>query len=63
MLRLQRRIREKKINKNSVKVLYVDVGMSGTSVMELPLDDEGDFLKHWPEGFFEERMKETMGID
>ncbi|HCN8864434.1 TPA: DUF3696 domain-containing protein, partial [Escherichia coli] len=36
---------------------------SGTSVMELPLDDEGDFLKHWPEGFFEERMKETMGID
>ncbi|SLM64244.1 MULTISPECIES: AAA family ATPase [Dickeya] len=63
ILRLQRRIREKKIDKNFVKVLYVDVGLSGSSIMELPLDEEGDFLKHWPEGFFEERMKETMGID
>ncbi|WP_145530864.1 AAA family ATPase, partial [Yersinia alsatica] len=63
MLRVQRRIKEGKIDKNRVCVLYVDVGKSGTSVEILPLDKDGDFLKHWPDGFFEERLNETMGFN
>ncbi len=61
MLRIQRRIREGKIPKEMVSVLYVDVGESGAQVTELSLDDEGDFTSHWPDGFFEERLNERFG--
>jgi len=44
-----------------VSILYVDVGESGAQVTELPLDDEGDFTVHWPNGFFEERLEEMRG--
>lgn len=62
MLRLQRRIKEKKIDKNLISVLYVDVGENGAQVTELPLDDDGDFTIEWPNGFFEERLNEVFGI-
>lgn len=61
MLRIQRRIREGKIPKEMVSVLYVDVGESGAQVTELGLDNEGDFTSHWPNGFFEERLNERFG--
>lgn len=61
MLRIQRRIREKLISKEMVSVLYVDVGDNGAQVISLPLDDDGDFTRHWPDGFFEERLEEIFG--
>ncbi|EOL8957463.1 DUF3696 domain-containing protein [Cronobacter dublinensis] len=61
MLRLQRRIREKKISKKLIKVYYVSADATGAQALELPLDDEGDFLVHWPDGFFEERLHELFG--
>jgi hypothetical protein len=61
MLRLQRRIRTGKISKDLVSVLYVDVGEDGARVTKLPLDDDGDFMAHWPNGFFEERFDEMTG--
>lgn len=61
ILRIQRRIREKKIKKELVSVLYIDVGENGATVTELPLDDDGDFTRHWPGGFFEERLDELFG--
>lgn len=63
MLRLQRRIREKVIPKDMVSVLYVDVGECGAKVIEIPIDEEGDFLAHWPHGFFEERIEELFGAE
>lgn len=62
MLRLQRRIKENKINKELISVLYVDVGENGAQVTELSLDDDGDFTVEWPNGFFEERLNEVFGI-
>jgi AAA15 family ATPase/GTPase len=61
MLRIQRRIREGKIPKELVSVLYVDVGNSGSQVTQIELDDDGDFTTDWPEGFFEERLEEVFG--
>lgn len=58
MLRIQRRIREGKLSKNDVSVLYVDSGENGAVVTPIHLDDEGDFTVHWPDGFFEERLDE-----
>jgi predicted ATPase len=62
MLRIQRRIREGKIPKEMVSVLYVDVGESGAQVTQINLDDDGDFTTVWPEGFFEERLEEIFGV-
>ncbi len=62
MLRIQRRIREGRIPKEMVSVLYIDVGESGAQVTDIPLDDEGDFTKQWPNGFFEERLDEVFGV-
>lgn len=62
MLRLQKRIREKRIDKKLVKVLYVISDSSGSKVIELPLDDDGDFAIRWPEGFFEERLDDIFGV-
>lgn len=61
MLRIQRRIRERKINSNIISVLYIDVGEDGAKVIDLPLNEQGDFTRHWPGGFFEERLDESFG--
>lgn len=61
ILRMQRRIREKKINKELVKVYYVSADEDGAKIMALPLDDDGDFMTHWPHGFFDERTHEIFG--
>ena len=59
MLRLQRRIRQKKIKPEDVSVLYVNpVKDEGSVIMELELDEQGRFLDEWPDGFFEEGYRE-----
>jgi len=60
LLRLQKRIRSGKISKELVSILYVDVGKGGAVVTDIPLDENGDFMVHWPNGFFEERLDEIM---
>ena len=61
MLRLQRRIREKVIRPQDVSVIYVDSGDSGSYATELRLDDHGGFIDEWPDGFFEEDVRELFG--
>jgi predicted ATPase len=64
ILRLQKRIREGKISPKHVSVLYVSSpGESGARVEELKLDEMGDFIDEWPEGFFEESFNEIFGDD
>lgn len=63
ILRIQRRIREGKLNPNNVSINYVSrkTGTSST-IKELRLDDNGLFIDQWPDGFFEESYKERLGI-
>ena len=70
ILRLLRRIREandSEVNtKNGIKpsdlmILYVDPQEEGAQVYEIPVNEEGEFDRPWPEGFFSERSKELFG--
>ena len=41
-------------------ILYVKPGPEGSVVIELPVNEEGDFDEPWPDGFFPERTKELF---
>ena len=58
VLRLQRRVYEKKIKPEDVSVIYVSRGPEGAEAQRLRLDEEGDFIDEWPDGFFPERLRE-----
>jgi predicted ATPase len=62
MLRIQKllRTKTKQLSANSVCVLYVSRGETGSSVQRLEIDANGDFLDAWPKGFFPERLKELL---
>lgn len=67
LLRIQKLIRTKKkingkiLKPEDVSILYVLPSKSqdqGAQVVQIRLDEEGDFIDFWPEGFFEERIQE-----
>jgi hypothetical protein len=61
ILRLQKRIRNNMLNPDLVAVHYVNPVKGGHSeVIELRLDQDGDFIDEWPNGFFEEAYKEKF---
>lgn len=60
VLRLMRRVREGKLNKDQVSILYVARDEEGASVYPLRLDEDGDFIDDWPDGFFPERLNELI---
>ena len=70
ILRLLRRIRETAAHElddpslaltpNDVGVLYVDASEKGVRITELPIDEDGDFTRKWPKGFFDERAEELF---
>jgi hypothetical protein len=70
ILRLLRRIRETASNElddpslsltpDDVGVLYVDEVESGVRIEEIPINEEGDFTRKWPKGFFDERAEELF---
>ena len=70
ILRLLRRIREQTesnvppdregLTKEDVSVQYVELANSGTQFRKLRIDDAGDFMDEWPNGFFEERDEELF---
>jgi predicted ATPase len=58
--RLQRRIREGSLDLDQVSVLYVDpISSQSSRIMELRLDEAGEFIDEWPEGFFDEGFNEA----
>lgn len=72
ILRILRRIRETTngslkpgltpVHYQDVSILYISPGPEGASqIMEIPLNEQGEFLKPWPGGFFEEDTKELFG--
>ena len=58
ILRLQRLVRKKQIKPEDVSVIYVSRGPEGAKAERLRLDEEGDFIDEWPNGFFLERLRE-----
>ena len=58
ILRLQRLIRKKQIKPEDVSVIYVSRGPEGAKAERLHLDEDGDFIDEWPNGFFLERLRE-----
>lgn len=68
ILRLLKRIRQTTDNElpdgafsvspDDVAVLYVQPDKLGSEVIQIPVTDDGEFGRSWPEGFFAERAKE-----
>tara|TARA_Y100001970_G_C14252709_1_gene873034 strand:+ start:3353 stop:4987 length:1635 start_codon:yes stop_codon:yes gene_type:complete len=59
--RVLKRIREGKIKKTDVSVLYVEPSTSknkSAQILELRIDDDGEFIDRWPDGFFDEALNE-----
>jgi predicted ATPase len=57
VLRLQKRIREGKISRDKVAILYADRDAKGNNqITELSLDDDGDFNEAWPLSFADVRV-------
>ncbi len=61
LLRIRRRIAEKKLPPELVKIFFVNQRAGETKVRALNLQDNGHFTK-WPRGFFEESYNEAMAI-
>lgn len=70
ILRLLRRIRETTdgeipnevipITPKDLCVLYVHPGKEGSEVIHIPVNEDGEFERPWPQGFFAERAKELF---
>ena len=59
--RILKRIREGKISNKDVSVLYVEPAISkkqSAEILELRIDEDGEFIDRWPEGFFDELINE-----
>ena len=66
ILRLQRRIREGKIKPEDISVLYVDPNddsFEGSAIKVLRLGEDSYFMDTWPDGFFDEGLKERLPDD
>lgn len=63
ILRLQRRIRKQVIPPSDLFVIYVTRRGGESRCHSLQLDEEGDFIDDWPEGFFEDGFKEMFDLE
>lgn len=70
ILRLLRRIRETAdgelpkghpgLTPDQLSVIYVERGEEGSKAHRLRVDESGEFIDPWPQGFFEERAEELF---
>ena len=63
ILRIQNLVRRGEVRPQDVAILYVDSRHKIPNMQQLRLNDSGDFLDEWPEGFFEERLDELFTED
>lgn len=71
ILRIMRRMRETfegklpsgrpAVRPQDVCILYVEPDGSRSIVREMPLNERGELVKAWPNGFFEEGLREVFG--
>ena len=55
-------ILKNKIPHKHVVINYIDKDDNGSRVTTLGLDEKAEFTREWPEGFFEERYRQTKEI-
>lgn len=61
VLRLLRRVREGRIRPDDISILFVEpLPDRGSRIVELHIDEDGDFIDQWPGGFFEESFHEKF---
>ena len=70
ILRLLRRVRETTeaelpqgaipVRPDDLAVLYVQPGKEGAEIIHIPVTDDGEFERPWPDGFFPERARELF---
>src|SRR5262249_19632129 len=70
LLRIMRRIREtssqavleerQRLKAEEVAVLFVETAYEQSLVREMPLNEQGQLVKAWPGGFFEEGLEELF---
>lgn len=60
MLRLQKLIRKGELKPEDVSVIYVNRDTEGSKCLHIRIDEEGDFIDEWPDGFFEEDFNEIF---
>lgn len=70
ILRLLKRIRQTtdgelpdgiKATKNTdVSIVYLEPSAEGVIARRIHLDEDGEFIEHWPQGFFGERREELL---
>jgi hypothetical protein len=70
ILRILRRIRETAegelpegltpVTPDQVSVVYVEPGKEGSEVLHIPVNQDGEFERPWPRGFFAERARELF---
>jgi len=63
LLRVQRLVRQGAIQPDDVAIIYVDNGPSGASARRLRLDSRGGLLDPWPTGFFDNRLRDVLGLE
>lgn len=62
LLRLQRRIAEKQLDHELLHVAYVDRLGDTATIEELEVDEDGQLVTGWPEGFFDSRFDDLLAI-
>ncbi len=61
ILRISSRVREKALKADAFAVhCLTSSDLPGSQVHSLRMDQEGEFIDMWPEGFFDERMAELF---
>jgi hypothetical protein len=58
ILRLQKLVRHGKLKPEDLSVIFVSRDENGSVAQRLRVDEDGDFIDDWPDGFFPERLRE-----
>ncbi len=60
LLRVQKLIRENKLNPSDIAInyVYLDENGDGSKIDHMRLDKNGEFINNWRHGFFNERLRE-----
>ena len=48
------------VHPDDVALLYVEPGRNGSEMIHIPITENGEFARPWPQGFFPERAKELF---
>jgi predicted ATPase len=61
VLRLQKRIREGKVRREDVAIIYADRDLEGNNTLTpLAMEDSGDFIEPWPLSFADVRVQDLF---